>query len=317
MTPPLEQPATPAAPHRHPESGAIVVVNYASSALLGTMLAPLTAQFPGIVVVVDNASSDSERTTVQHLGSVHGWSVVALPTNRGFGPGINEGVARARELGASEFFILNPDAQLSADDCLTLLRRVREEQNLILSPVITRADGRVWFDGSVLDLSDGRVGPQRRLPENEHRVPWLSGACLAVSDQLWQRLGGFDEDYFLYWEDVDLSWRAREMGARLEVASDISAIHLVGATQQSSGKSALYYRCNAHNRSLFAFKNLSTAQRADWSRHTAAVVAEIMLRGGRRQFLRHPGLLVTWWKALRAARAVDRASTTDQIPARP
>ncbi|MGO2660313.1 glycosyltransferase family 2 protein [Mycetocola reblochoni] len=302
---------------RQPAAGAVVVVNYGSSALLKSMLAPLGEGFDGLVVVVDNDSGSAERSAVTALGHRHGWEVVALPDNRGFGAGVNRGVARARELGACEFLILNPDARLDPDDCARLLGRVREADSLLLSPRIVRDDGRVWFDGSVLDLADGRVGSRHRTTPGAVVAPWLSGACLAVDDALWGRLGGFDEDYFLYWEDVDLSWRARGLGAELRVAEDITAVHLVGATQQASGKSALYYRCNARNRSLFALKNLSATQRADWAAHTGQVVREIMLRGGRRQFVRDPRRLLTWMRAWRDARAVDRAASAGQVPPLP
>ena len=96
---------------------------------------------------------------------------------------------------------------------------------------------------------------------------WLTGACLAVSKQVWQATGGFDPDYFLYWEDVDYSQRAKAVGARLVVRNDLVVTHDVGATQ-GTGKSAVYLRFNSRNRLLFASKWLPKRIQRRWIRQT-------------------------------------------------
>ena len=135
-------------------------------------------------------------------------------------------------------------------------------------------------------------------------VPWLSGACLLVSRELWGRVGGFDEDYFLYWEDVDLSVRVSRAGGRLVVERTATAVHDEGGTQRldvpgdpldvgssrsgvaSRGKSEAYYYYNIRNRLLFAAKHLEPRDRRRWTRTSYAGAKQILLRGGRRQFLR-------------------------------
>ncbi len=119
---------------------------------------------------------------------------------------------------------------------------------------------------------------------------------------LWEALGGFDERYFLYWEDVDLSWRARGLGAQLLVVRDAVAVHDEGGTQQPSHqreRSASYYYFNIRNRLLFAALHLDAAARRRWRQTALGAAYDIVARGGRRQLLRSRA---PWQAAMRGTR---------------
>ncbi len=86
---------------------------------------------------------------------------------------------------------------------------------------------------------------------------WVSGACFAISARAVAPVGGFDEDYFLYWEDVDFSRRVRAAGGSVRVILDTaSAVHDEGGTHDDRpagrAKSETYYYYNIRNRLLFA-----------------------------------------------------------------
>lgn len=290
---------------------AIIVVNFGSSALLGDNLVPLSSRHPDLhVVVVDNKTSDAENEAVRRLGVEHGWSIVSSETNLGFGGGMNLGVARAQELGAVRFVLLNPDAVLGADALGILVERSRAEPNALLSPRLLRPDGSVWFGGADLYLDDGRVRSRRRRVPGARVEPWLSGACLVVGDALWRAVGGFDDAYFLYWEDIDLSHRMIAAGATLEVVEEAVATHAQGGTQgsgaQSSGaaKSFVYYRFNIRNRFLFAARHLDEASIAGWRRTSLAIAREVVLQGGRKQLLTRPSTVLVAWRALREGQRI-------------
>lgn len=273
---------------------AVIVVNYGSSGLLEANLLPLARSLPGAgVVVVDNRTSDTERSAVLALAARESWEIVAPATNTGFGGGMNLGVARARDRGASVFLLVNPDLSIPADSVLAMWEAVRADPLALVSPRVLRPDGTPWFTGADLYLEDGRIRSQQRRPlfEGARREPWLSGACLMVSADLWNRVGGFREEYFLYWEDVDLSHRVALAGGSLLICADATAVHAEGGTQSitavsaGSRKSALYYFYNIRNRLLFACRNLPTADLLGWRRATVRVSWEILLQGGRRQLL--------------------------------
>ncbi len=273
---------------------AIVVVNYASSSLLHSNLSRTSTEFPQAkIVVVDNRSSDSERAAVLTLCRVRGWSCVEMGSNAGFGAGMNAGVTRARELGARWFLLLNPDVSIGGLDVERLLGRVRDEPMALVTPRILRPDGTLWSGGVDLYLAEGRMRSVRRRDELDgRRELWLSGACLLLSAQLWDLCGGFADDYFLYWEDVELSHRVTAAGGSLRVESGAVATHAEGGTQgvgltsAGTAKSATYYYYNTRNRLVFAARNLSGQDIRAWIRTAPAVGREILLQGGRRQFLR-------------------------------
>lgn len=289
-------------------SVAIGVVNYGSSALLEENLvsSQRDAAEHGedvVVVVVDNYSSDQERVRLRALAAANDWILVEGADNPGFGDGANAALTKGFDVGASEVLLLNPDARIDAVSLQRLRDSVAADRLTITAPTILDGRGRVWFSGSYLHLEDGetRSSSTRSSHHSGQVAPWLTGACLLITREVFDRLGGFSSDYFLYWEDVDLSWRAIESGVTLRVLDDARAVHDAGGTQRRTaerGKSRTYYFYNARNRLLFAARNLDESQMRDWLRATRRATWSILMRGGRRQLLHDPGLA---WAALRGA----------------
>lgn len=280
---------------------AIVVVNYGSHALLAAGLDDLADQ---LIIVVDNFSTEAERTAITRLTEDRGWDLITRPDNPGFGAGVNAGVRRAIELGAKTVILVNPDAVLTADVADALHRHCAERPDELVTPRIVDSAGAPYFSGSFVDLRTGAISGWRRepgdgpvvLPTPAGRQPWLTAACLALSTDLWQRAGGMAEDYFLYWEDVDFSVRCVRVGARLVVRDDLIAVHDEGGTHgkaaRGPAKSDLYYRYNCRNRLLFAARMMPRAARLRWALASPRQSWLIFLRGGRRQLLAGPsGLL--------------------------
>lgn len=269
---------------------ALVVVSYGSSALLVENLAPWTPPTPRWhVVVVDNPTSPVERAAVRDLCAANGWELVAPATNLGFGGGCRVGVEAALRAGAASVVLLNPDATLTPATADALAARVEADETLVLAPRIERPDGTTWFDGAELDPRTGRTASRR--PAGPGTTLWLTGACLAMSAAAWSRLDGFDDAYFLYWEDVDLSWRWQTTGGRLEIADNLVCVHDQGGTQRGAThstreKSPLYYYYNCRNRLLFAARHLAPRDRLAWALRSPAHARRVVLRGGRRQLLR-------------------------------
>jgi GT2 family glycosyltransferase len=297
----------------------IIVVNYGSSRLLERNLAAVrTDGRPVRIVVVDNFSSLEERAATADLAAVHGWALVTLPDNRGFGAGVNAGIRAARDAGCTCFLLLNPDASVADDVVAELRRHVLDDPAALVSPRILAPDGHVFFDGARLFLGSGRIRSRgSAAPAAGPAVEWVSGACLAVHEDLLERVGEFDESYFLYWEDVEFSHRARTAGASLVVRRDLTALHDAGGTQgptRGRAKSALYYRYNCANRLRFAAQHLPRAQVVRWILATPAVGWEVLLRGGRRQLLTQPGLFLAAVRGSAAGLRVAAAALVRRPP---
>nr|WP_277603993.1 glycosyltransferase family 2 protein [Agrococcus sp. ARC_14] len=284
---------------------AIVVVSYGSSALLAQHLAMTAAAVPEArVVVVDNFSTAQERAAVTALTKRMGWDLVALDDNTGFGGGVNAGVAHALEHGAAAMLVLNPDASIDRQGVEALA--AAGDARTLRSPVVRSPSGRVWFSGLDIDLVDGEIRHPKRRPEHPdgRPVPWLSGACLWITREVWELSGGFDHDYFLYWEDVDFSRRVVERGGELLVVHGAVALHDEGGThketsQREEAKSELYYYWNIRNRMRFAAGHLDADGIRRWQRRSLPAAWRIVMRGGRRQLLRPIRPLRALWRGLR------------------
>jgi len=309
---------------------AVVVVSYDSAALLERTLARVAEDSPEArIVVVDNYSTPEAREELVALASARGWEAVLPETNTGFGGGMNLGAARARELGADLLVLLNPDAVIARSDLIRLAARAHADRLALVAPVLKDSTGRIVSDGIVVCLADGsmrsRRSPRPIPPGGTH--PWLSGACLALSTDLFEVTGGFDARYFLYWEDVDFSARVLAAGGSLDLARDAVAVHDEGGTHSESqpqdseqegsedrSKSDIYYYYNVRNRLLYAGLHLDRATQRRWVTTAGRAAREIVLRGGKRQLLRTRRPLVTAAQATRDGLRLLQAARRDELP---
>lgn len=300
----------------------VVVVSYGSSSLVERNLEASGLRSAGaLVVVVDNWSSPTEREAARALAARHDWVLVESP-NVGFGAACDRGAEVAVGAGCDVLVFLNPDARFAAADAGVAASHVRSHPWDLASPTILRPDGSTWFTGQVLDVESARTR-RARADDDASLRPWVPGTCLVVGTELWAALDGFGPDYFLYWEDVDLSWRALELGARVVVLPSCTAEHDVGGTQEGVGKSPLYCYWNCRNRLLFAARHLEPVQRRRWAARTPGYAREVVLRSGRRAALLHPGLTLAalrgsvagLWLLAQASRASRaRAAALDTVP---
>ena len=299
----------PTEPTVHPAPGggsgaAVVVVNYGSSELVERCLAFADGLTDLRVVVVDNYSSSAELQLIRERSVANNWDLVEAAVNLGFGAAVDLGVRRGAELGARRFLLVNPDAEVDALAAEQLLAAVHGPSALV-GPRIVDGEGANYFNGSQVGLRSGRirsvavVDAQSGVVESRLTEPgtdWITGACMAFNWELFQQLNGFGSDYFMYWEDVDFSYRAAISGTRPVVRRDITVVHVEGGTQgpaRGRAKSNLYYRFNTRNRLLFAARNLDRRSILSWVLRTPAVSWEILLRGGRRQIIESPSTLLS------------------------
>lgn len=239
---------------------AVVTVTRNTKAQLRALLDGL-ADDPGRVVaevvVVDNDSTDGTA----EMAAAHPLRPRYLRNSpgRGFAAAVNQGF---RETTAADVAIATASTRLDPGVLAALARVLREGERVgAVGPLIRGIDGVVQRHGlfaprpltaaSVLLGLD--VGPFRRERERyygPHRpgpaidVDNLSGAMLVVRREAWEDVGGFDERFFLYCEDVDWSLRARERGWRLRFVPEVEVRREKSLTARGAGAESirLYYR---------------------------------------------------------------------------
>lgn len=274
---------------------AVIVVNFGSSDLLAENLDSLPVNDGLQVVVVDNLTGTAEQARIVELAAANHWRSLLVDHNSGFGAGVNAGIRLAVAHGCTRFLVVNPDAVVPEAAVRELLAASARDAQGLISPRIVDGGGAVWFDGACLDLGDGRTG---RSGAFANGVEWVSGACFAATTEMWDRVGGFDEEFFLYWEDVDLSWRWTRCGGSLSVLGETTVRHDVGGTQNgvAGAKSSTYVHFNCRNRLLFAGRHLDRVSVRAWRRSSLRYAWEVVRRGGgKRGLLRRPSLI---WAAI-------------------
>lgn len=194
------------------------------------------------VIVVDDASTDGTADAIRRRHPAV--QIVSLSRGRGFTIAANRGMAAAH---GELLFLLNSDTEVEADTIPRLLAAFEGLPRLGVAGVELRfPDGRPqWSAGHVptplwlFGLASGMArtlayvpGYRRLKPEGgaRARVDWVSGAAMTVRRQAWTAVGGFDERFHFYCQDLDLCLRVLAAGWTVEVVSGARVTHLVGAT---------------------------------------------------------------------------------------
>jgi N-acetylglucosaminyl-diphospho-decaprenol L-rhamnosyltransferase len=214
-----------------------VIVTHDSAADLRNMVASRTTLEPfDRVLVVDNASTDDSREVAADAG----FEVVSLEVNRGLAAAANVGVDRT---SGPSFALLNPDVRAtSADDFPRLEEQLAEDGVGAVAPALVLPDGTLqdsarWVP-TPLDLVVRRISRNDRgavrVTNRPVDVEWATAACLVVRRSAFDSIGGFDEGYFLYFEDVDLCVRLRAAGFRVRYDPTVRLHHDYRAASRSS-----------------------------------------------------------------------------------
>lgn len=194
------------------------------------------------VVVVDNASPDDSAAIAERVPGVR---VVRMPDNRGFGAGCNAGVAALP--GSTHVLFLNPDAVIESADLLRLLDHLhRHPRCAIAAPRLFRDDEALPSAGheaglrtelrNVVPTPLARLFPERRLPGSYDRtgpVGYVEGACFLTRADALRQAGGFDEAFFLFFEELDLARRLRHDGWTVDLVATARAEHLRAVSRRT------------------------------------------------------------------------------------
>jgi GT2 family glycosyltransferase len=202
----------------------VIIVAYGAPDLLEHSLAALEGAFP--VIVVDN-SSDSR---VEAIARKHGAVYVDPKRNLGFAAGVNVGVAARTRTG--DVLLLNPDATVTPEGVATLSATLHERSDLaavapVQSDPASGASARVaWPFPSPSGAWVEAVGLGRLRRAHD----FLIGAVLLLRSEALVDVGRFDEQFFLYAEEIDWQRRARHRGWHVRLCTEVVATHVGAGT---------------------------------------------------------------------------------------
>jgi len=235
---------------------AAILVNYNAGPELERALRSISDELTGQPwegVVIDNASMDDSAAAVDAFAAHV--RLLRNTANVGFARGVNQGLAASK---APYVLVMNPDCRLMAG-AITTLRTALDahDQCAIVGPRVLNPDGSVQGsargDPDMLTGLFGRTTFVRRLVpflrvarrnivvddairsgQESVVVDWLSGACMLAKRAALTAVQGFDERFFLYWEDADLCRRLRNRGYHVRYVPGATAIHRVGQSSRTA-----------------------------------------------------------------------------------
>lgn len=234
----------------------ILIVNWNTRTLLRACLDSVFATLPDVayeIIVVDNASADGSvdwlRVTYPQV------ILIANSENVGFARANNQALTKASGKFA---LLLNSDAQLCPGTLACLLQVIHEESNAAaVAPMLLNADGTfqagpndeitLWNEmllmfGLARFFRNGFY-PGYGANTRRGEYAWAGGACLLLRRSTWEQIGMLDTDYFMYTEEADWCWRARQAGWTILYEPEAQAIHLGGGSSRQASarmRAALY-----------------------------------------------------------------------------
>ena len=257
---------------------AVVIVNYDTGPYLERCLASLGKHRGDVVtdvLVIDNASHDDSHTAAVAMHPEV--RLIENPTNVYLSPAWNQG---ARETSAPYLLFLNPDAEVFAGTLADYVRVAREHPRAgIVGPMVRNLDGTVYASGrrfpSVTDAAfHAMLSPftrdnpfTRRYEMNgwdrttEREVDWVSGACMLMPREAFDAVGGFDEGFPLFAEELDIATRLRDAGRTVLFTPEVEVLHAIGVSRGRSRRMSLM-----HSRSIYRYYAKHRA--AGWRRLT-------------------------------------------------
>jgi GT2 family glycosyltransferase len=187
---------------------------------------------PRCTVVIDNGSRPAERDALAAaLATRADVRLVALPANRGFAAAVNAGLAEAFARGAAAVLVLNDDAEVEPGMLTTLVASARADAaaGIVAPRIVDAASGRevsrgerVWLPLVCVPRTWLRVRGGGPAP---YAVASVIGVAFLVTRACWERIGGLEESFFAYYEEVDYCLRARGAGLRVLVAPEATVRH--------------------------------------------------------------------------------------------
>jgi GT2 family glycosyltransferase len=221
------------------------------------------------IIVIDNGSTvDPVEEIRRDFPDI---DYVRLETNVGFAAGCNLGAKRALHLGAEFLLFLNNDTIAESDFLGPMLESFSLRPDLgVVSPLIRRAERpqEIEFAGGFISYPLGRFKARRSPLPGEGLLQvcdYASGCCMLASRNALEQIGLFDENFFAYFEDSDISIRAREKGFTVGCRVDTSIAHFGSATTRSGlthgTTSPLKHYLMARNRILLIRKHSPTSAR--------------------------------------------------------
>lgn len=243
----------------------IIIPNYNTHKLTLDCIKSLKNHLKNIsyeIIIVNNSSRDTEREILQSRLKENGGLKIINSENRGFGAANNLGIESAQ---GEYLLLLNSDTLMVDNSINKMLNFLKKHPEIGgVTPLMYQKDGKTLqrhFFGQFQSL--GLITFKRfqgRRPDLKHDFFYsdtITFAAMMIKKSLFDKVGGFDENFFMYWEDDDLCKRLNKIGFKNAVLTHAKIIHLESQSSPSKKRLGMYYK----SQSYYWQKHLGTFQR--------------------------------------------------------
>lgn len=205
-----------------------IILNYNSKETIKECVASVfKSDYPKLeIVIVDNDSRDGSFEAAKNFFP-KGY-FIKNEKNLGFAAGVNMGIRFALEKFTEYVFLLNPDATVEKNTISQLVAAAAQNEKAgISSPVVYNSGkGGVWFSGGKINWFTMGAEHNQSEPKNKsYFTGYVSGCAMLIKREVFKKIGLFDENLFLYYEDADFCVRARKAGFECLVAPEAKTYH--------------------------------------------------------------------------------------------
>ena len=233
-----------------------IVINYFGYENTITCVCTLASQDISKIVVLDNsAEKNQEMTLLEAFQGLDQVDVIVSKYNMGFAGGVNFVLREMLQHQFDEFLLLNNDT-LAPDSLVENLVSGMHYSSLdVAAPHIYGYPMKetLWSKGNYYNNITGLI-TQKPIPIIPRTYYYLTGCCLMVKSEVFEKIGLFDESFFMYGEDVEFCHRAEKNGFRIGVAKDALIYHRVNASSQNN---SLFYEYHINRGHLILSKKLN------------------------------------------------------------
>lgn len=258
----------------------IIIVNYNGGQFLENCLSSIydSVDVSYEVLIIDNVSSKEEREWLLTIAMAHTNTVVILNDN-------NDGFAKANNKGAHAakgkvLHFLNPDTVVSGDINRIYRDALSEQDKFLYGTTLYEGDNQLESEKAIFT-----IGNYWRYLTGRSYIPWYIGASIIIRKDVFEEIGGWPEDYFMYSEDADFCYKAYKSGINLSLKKT-NIQHIGGGTSKKTWSNYQTMLRKEHSQRKFYLKyNMMTSY---YARKTIAILKNVV----------HPMKLITMLRVI-------------------
>ena len=211
---------------------AVIIVNWRKYNMTDNCIeSVIKCNYPNYeIILVDNESDSSKVSNFKYRKNI---ITILNSKNEGFSKANNQGIEYALKNNFDYILLLNNDTIIKSNLIDVLVKTAQEKKVFAVQPLIlNHNEKKIWNGGGKINYFFGIFSNSKKVYNSFKFIEWFTGCCCLLDLKLFREIGKFDERFFAYYEDVDLSLRIKKNGYKIGFTSQTELIHLESASSK-------------------------------------------------------------------------------------